>query len=90
MKNYEPGQPKSTLYIKNLAPKKAKKEDLEYLFGRYFHTKRYLIIFDKGYYKLLLVLNMFYTFKPNGYTITPKRTSICDISKCGDGDSSFK
>ncbi|CAB4484139.1 U11/U12 small nuclear ribonucleoprotein 65 kDa protein [Rhizophagus irregularis DAOM 181602=DAOM 197198] len=39
MKNYEPGQPKSTLYIKNLAPKKVKKEDLEYLFGRYFHTK---------------------------------------------------
>jgi U11/U12 small nuclear ribonucleoprotein SNRNP65 len=39
MKNYEPGQPKSTLYIKNLAPKKVKKEDLEYLFGRYFHTR---------------------------------------------------
>jgi hypothetical protein len=42
MKNYEPGQPKPTLYIKNLAPKKVKKEDLEYLFGRYFNTKRYL------------------------------------------------
>ncbi|GBB93109.1 hypothetical protein RclHR1_02110008 [Rhizophagus clarus] len=39
MKNYEPGQPNSTLYIKNLAPKKVKKEDLEHLFGRYFHTK---------------------------------------------------
>ncbi|CAI2186797.1 3467_t:CDS:2 [Funneliformis geosporum] len=38
MKNYEPGRPNSTLYIKNLA-KKIKKEDLEYIFGRYFHSK---------------------------------------------------
>jgi RNA recognition motif-containing protein len=33
--NWEPGQPNVKLYVKNL-PKTVRREDLEFLFGRYF------------------------------------------------------
>ncbi|RIB29000.1 hypothetical protein C2G38_2156421 [Gigaspora rosea] len=39
MKNYSPGNPTNTLYIKNLSQRKIDDKDLEYLFGRYFQSR---------------------------------------------------
>ncbi|CAG8817585.1 29947_t:CDS:2, partial [Racocetra persica] len=39
MKNYSPGDPTNTLYIKNLTQRKIEDKDLEYLFGRYFQSR---------------------------------------------------